>query len=285
MTKPVVLIVEDDGRLAIHLEGMLNRLGYEVAGLIASGEEAVAFVMERKVDLVLMDIEPAGSMNGVIAAPCGYLIKPVLERELTATIGMALHRHSHDCNLRANQLALKKSEARYRHIFDSSPLGIFRTTMDGRALAVNAEMARIVGCADPEEALSDFTVLASQLYVDPQRRQEFINLLRQTKAVNHFEYEGKRKDGRRIWISMNARLTSDDPVDGNAGEEMIDGFAIDITERKLAEQEVLLDEARLESLLRIHQHPAGGRGPGTARFCPAIDPRAHRQRGRLYLSI
>jgi CheY-like chemotaxis protein len=75
MTKPVVLIVEDDGRLAIHLEGMLNRLGYEVAGLIASGEEAVAFVMERKVDLVLMDIEPAGSMNGVIAAPCGYLIK------------------------------------------------------------------------------------------------------------------------------------------------------------------------------------------------------------------
>jgi len=82
------------------------------------------------------------------------------------------------------------------------------TTVDGRALAVNAEMARIVGCADPEEALSDFTVLASQLYVDPQRRQEFINLLRQTKAVNHFEYEGKRKDGRRIWISMNARLTS-----------------------------------------------------------------------------
>ena len=77
MTKPVVLIVEDDGRLAIHLEGMLNRLGYEVAGLIASGEEAVAFVMERKVDLVLIDIELAGSMNGVIAAEKMYLATDV----------------------------------------------------------------------------------------------------------------------------------------------------------------------------------------------------------------
>ncbi len=185
-----------------------------------------------------MDIELAGPMNGItaaekihavgdvpvifltgfsqdpllrqakIAAPYGYLIKPVPERELAATVEIALHRHSLDRQLRENQLALEKSEARYRDLFENSPLGIFRTSLDGRALAVNQEMARIVGCATPEEAIASFSDLARTLYVDPSRRREFIaTLRRQEVLVNHFEYEGRKRNGERIWISMNARIS------------------------------------------------------------------------------
>ena len=281
MYKPRLLVVEDDGILAIHLEDTLSRLGYEVAGLLATGEEAVGFVAAAPVDLVLMDIELAGPMNGItaaekihdlgdtpvifltgfsqdpllrqakIAAPYGYLIKPVPERELAATVEIALHRHSLDRQLRENQLALEKSEARYRDLFENSPLGIFRTSQDGRALAVNQEMARIVGCATPEEAIANFSDLARTLYVDPARRREFIATLREQGAVNHFEYEGRKKTGERIWISMNARLSLAEQGNGEASEQVIDGFAMDITERKLAEEALRASEEEHRALVRM----------------------------------
>ena len=138
-----------------------------------------------------------------------------------------------DRELKESKIALGKSEAKYRHLFENSPLGIFRTTLDGKRLAVNAEMANILGYNTPQEAIGDFTDLANQFYVDPNRRQEFITQLKENGVVNHFEYEGQNKKGRKVWISMNAKLTPSDELNGQNDEQVIDGFAIDITERKL----------------------------------------------------
>ncbi len=278
MFKATILIVEDNAMLAMHIEDMLTRQGFAVAGPLAAGEEVVGFLAEHPVDLILMDIELAGSMNGIvtaeavqqsfdipvvfltgfshdplleqakIAGPYGYLIKPVPERELAATIAMALHRHSLHRQLQESRLALARSEAKYRDLFESSPLGIFRTTLDGRALAVNSEMARMVGCTSPEEAIADFTRLADQLYVHPEQRQQFISLLKTEGAVQHFEYEAKKKNGETLWISMNAKLTSTDAANGHMGEMVIDGFALDITDRKKAEETLRDSERKFRSL-------------------------------------
>jgi len=266
MSKATILIVEDDAILAMNLQRMLALQGHIVAGPLASGEGALAFLEGTKVDLVLMDIELAGTMNGItaaeiisrtsdipivfltgfshdplleqakIAAPYGYLIKPVPERELAATIEMALHRHRLDRKLKESQAALAISEAKYRHLFENSPLGIFRTTLGGRVLAVNAEMVRILGCDSPEEVLRDYHDLAQQYYVDPNRREDFLNSLRANGLVQHFECETKKRNGASIWVSMNAKLTPVVATDGQDGEQaVIDGFAIDITERKRIE--------------------------------------------------
>ena len=265
MTTATLLIVEDDGILAANLMDIVNRLGYGVLGPVATGEEAIALLREHPADLVLMDIELAGEMNGIetaaiisgfvdipvvfltgfsheplleqakVTAPYGYLIKPVPERELAATLAMSLHRHALDRQLRKSQAALAESEAKYRLLFENSPLGIFRTTLDGRALLVNAEMARMVGCDSPEVAIRDFTNLSRQLYVEPGKREEFVNLLRTHGEVRNFEYQGRKKNGDRIWISMNARLSAYDKTEMHDGP-VIDGFVIDITERKNAEE-------------------------------------------------
>jgi len=127
MRKATILIVEDDAILALNLQMMLSTQGHTVIGTLTSGEEAVAFLVKNEVDLVLMDIELNGAINddtaaekifrtsdipvvfltgyshdllleqSKIAAPYGYLIKPVAERELAATIEVALHRHMLDC--------------------------------------------------------------------------------------------------------------------------------------------------------------------------------------------
>jgi PAS domain S-box-containing protein len=129
------------------------------------------------------------------------------------------------------QELLAASEARFRALFENAPVGIFTTTSDGRALTVNPEMARILGLESPEDAVARYADLAAELYVRPERRDAFINALREKGGVENFEYEARTADGRVIWLSMNARITEWLDDDGF----VIEGFTTDITERRRAE--------------------------------------------------
>ena len=68
MTGETILIVEDDGILATHLHYMLMELGYNVLAPVAAGEDAISVAAARRPDLVLVDIELTGEMNGITAA-------------------------------------------------------------------------------------------------------------------------------------------------------------------------------------------------------------------------
>ncbi|MFH0729988.1 MAG: response regulator [Pseudomonadota bacterium] len=150
MAGETILIVEDEGILAVHLQYVLTELGYHPVGPAASGEEAISAAVTLKPDLILMDINLTGAMNGIAAAghigaassvpiifltgddedslvqeakevaPYGYLVKPVSERELAATIEMALHRHTLDFRLKTSRQQLLESEERYRSLFDNN---------------------------------------------------------------------------------------------------------------------------------------------------------------------
>ncbi len=143
---------------------------------------------------------------------------------------------------RAAQQAIRQSEQRYRDLFNKTPIGIFRTTSDGRVLNVNPAMAHIVGCETPEEALENFQELSKKLYVHPERRQQFIEQLNQRGHVENFEYEAKKRDGSRVWLSMSARMSEKQPD----GTFIIDGFTSDITDRKKAEHELWALKDELE---------------------------------------
>jgi PAS domain S-box-containing protein len=128
---------------------------------------------------------------------------------------------------------LRQSEEKYRHLFENAPIGIFSTTAQGQALAANQAMARILGFSSPEETVRHYSNLGEQLYVDADRRDEFLALLQEKGYVRDFEYEARTADGRQIWLTMNAqvqRSVSD-------GSLVIEGFTTDVTKRKLAELE------------------------------------------------
>ena len=124
--------------------------------------------------------------------------------------------------------ALEESEARYRGLYAHAPIGIFRTNSKGQAVALNSTMARILGADSPEEALQYYHDLGAQLYVDSERRNQFLAEIREKGFVEEFDYEARTMDGRRIWLSMNARVAG--PEEG--GDFVIEGFTTDITERK-----------------------------------------------------
>jgi PAS domain S-box-containing protein len=127
--------------------------------------------------------------------------------------------------------ALRQSEEKYRSIFENTIEGIFQTTPEGRFITVNPALARIHGYASPEEMIAAVADIARQLYVEPQRRAEFIRLLQEKEVVSEFESQVYRKDGSIIWISENARAIRD-PNGRLVGYE---GTVIDVTERKRAQ--------------------------------------------------
>jgi len=111
-----ILIVEDDGIIAYSLQRVVTKLGYEVVGPVPSGEQAIQKASETNPDLILMDINLAGKLNGIEAAaqiqaqsaipvvyltgytedilfqdseigkPYAYLGKPIHERKLGDTL-------------------------------------------------------------------------------------------------------------------------------------------------------------------------------------------------------
>lgn len=137
MNPPKILIVEDEIIIARDIQAQLEGMGYAVAGRAVAGQEAVALADALRPDLVLMDIQLAGPMDGIVAAqairdqffipviflsafaadaiiarakltePYGYILKPFSERELHTVIEMALYKHQAESRLRENARQLR----------------------------------------------------------------------------------------------------------------------------------------------------------------------------------
>ncbi|MEG4169869.1 MULTISPECIES: response regulator [unclassified Microcoleus] len=129
------------------------------------------------------------------------------------------------------EAALRQSETKYRSIFENAVEGIFQTTSDGRYLSGNSALARIYGYESCTQMLAELTEINRQLYVDPNRRAEFMALLGARRQVSKFESQIYRRDGSTIWISENARSI----CDKNGSVLYYEGTVQDITDRKQAE--------------------------------------------------
>jgi len=141
--------------------------------------------------------------------------------------------------------ALRQAETKYRSIFENAIEGIFQTTPEGRYLTANPMLAKIYGYSSPAELMANISDLGQQLYVDPNRRTEFIRLLQQHDTVAGFESQVYRQDGKAIWIAEQARIVRND----NGKPLYYEGIVEDITERKHAEEERAKLIAILEATL------------------------------------
>ncbi|MEM9219699.1 MAG: adenylate/guanylate cyclase domain-containing protein [Cyanobacteria bacterium P01_F01_bin.150] len=143
--------------------------------------------------------------------------------------------------------ALQEAESKYRSIFNSVADGIFQTSPDGQYLSANPALAQIYGYNSPEDLISSLTSIHKQLYVDIQRRNEFVRLLDQHDEVMRFESQVYRKDGKQIWISENARAVRD-----KKGLLLhYEGTVKDITERKHALE--ALERAKNELASKVEE--------------------------------
>lgn len=217
MTGQRILVVEDEGIIAIHLQRMLSGMGYQVPETIETGEGAVHAIETLHPDLVLMDIKLQGTMDGIEAAqqirsrydlpvvyltayaedarlsqasktePYGYLIKPVQERELQATIAMALAKHQ-------LYLKLKDSEFSYRELYHNTPAMFHTTDPEGRIIQVSDFWLNTLGYRRDEvigQHLWKFVTADSRRHLDDALMPELFN----TGQVRDAECQFVCKDG------------------------------------------------------------------------------------------
>jgi PAS domain S-box-containing protein len=137
------------------------------------------------------------------------------------------------------EIALQASERRYRRFLERNAAGVIRNDLDGTILDCNDSMVRILGYDSQEELKSQRT---GNLYFDPDDRQMMLSLLRKEKVLTAYEFRFKRKDGTPVWFFANMTLAEED------GREVIEAAAVDITERKRAEEALRASESRYRLL-------------------------------------
>ena len=127
--------------------------------------------------------------------------------------------------------ALRLSEKRYRTLFERNLAGVYRSTLDGRILDCNESFARIFGYASREEVLQQ---TAWDMYLKREDREAAVAKLLERQNLTNYEICLRRKDGSTVWV-----LESENLIEGPDGRlSLIEGTAIDITERKRAEEQV-----------------------------------------------
>jgi len=129
---------------------------------------------------------------------------------------------------------IRESEARYRSIFENAVEGIFQTIPEGCFIGVNPAMACMHGYESPEEMIMSITNIGEQLYLNPEDRKRYQNILEEHEVIEDFETQVYRKDGTKMWTSTNARAVKD-----ATGKVLyFEGTVEDITSRKQAEAEL-----------------------------------------------
>ncbi len=136
----------------------------------------------------------------------------------------------------------EEAERQYREIFENALEGIYRIS-DGKILAANLALARMLGYASREELSESVSGEIQQIWLDQQERIKFLHLLDKYGAVRGFECRLKRKEGMPIWVSMSARIAR-----GPDGENLWhEGFVEDISARKQNEEDLREIERRLRT--------------------------------------
>jgi PAS domain S-box-containing protein len=141
------------------------------------------------------------------------------------------------------------SHKAYRGFFEHAIEGFFQTTPDGRYLRANPALARIYGYESPKALMKALTDISVQLYVDPNRREEFLRLMKGPGEVIGFESEVYRRDGSVIWISENARVVHDE----EGAPIFYEGTVQDISARKRAEIDLRTSQKFIERV--THSSP------------------------------
>jgi len=136
--------------------------------------------------------------------------------------------------------ALQRSEAKFRTIFENSQVGIFRTRLsDGLLLDANQRHANLFGFDSPEESIG--LEHATDYYVNPSDRQQFLELLKRDGEVRSYEAQMRKRDGTVFWVLFSSYL--------NAADGYIEGVIADISDRKQAEVALQTSEERLRLAL------------------------------------
>lgn len=258
MEKTKILIVEDEWITASDIKDSLEKLGYDIVKIVATGEEAVQFVKEYRPDLVLMDIVLHGKMDGIEAAgkiqsdfnvpvmyltaysdnetlkrakitdPFGYIIKPIRIREAYILIEMAINKSK-------TEKKLRESEAWFSTTLASIGDAVIATDTKGMITFINP-VGQLLTSWKQEDACGRYFRDIIKIINNVTRKDEdcpVMKVINSGSAISLKNHTLVNRDGKNTFIGDSAAPIVND-------EEKIIGVVFvfsDITEQKRAEED------------------------------------------------
>ena len=142
--------------------------------------------------------------------------------------------------------ALRKSEERWRAVFENSAIGVALTDQSGRFLATNSAFQKMLGYTEEEIGKLTFLELTHEDYRE-SNWQLVTELLEGKRRQFQIEKQYRRKDGSLIWVSNNVSL-----VPGTKSmPRFLMALSEDITERKQTEETLRRTQAELAQVTRV----------------------------------
>ena len=267
-----VLLVEDESIIAMHIQTILNELGYDVTGVFSNGEDAISSIETKKPDILLLDIRLRGKMDGIETAgyinrkydlpvvyitahsdhetierakatePCGYILKPVNENRIYTEIELAYNKHTY-------MKKLRESNERYQVLFNSSNdsvsmIGLEQDGKPGRFIEVND-----VTCGTLMYSREE---LLSKNYLDiipPEEHENVIAMFSKLAEKRRVLYDTTHlaRDLTPVPCEVNTHLFTLD------GQPIVIANARDLTDRRRTEAALRESEERYRLLFeRMH---------------------------------
>jgi PAS domain S-box-containing protein len=257
-----ILIVDDQIPALKGVSRILTSAGYDTFEA-NSGEDCLKLAAEHKPDLILLDVvlpdidgkevcrriksnpETADSYvvlfssiqvesdrqaEGLEQGADGYIARPIPNRELLARVKSILR-------LKRAENRLSESEEKYRNIFNSAGVGMFRSRLDGsEILDVNDKFLQILN-QTREDVIGKPSVI---VWADPHEREKMVRSLNTDGKVTDAEIRVLTGEGEERTCLNSAKLYPDKGI--------IEGYVVDITERKRTEENILASEQRLGAI-------------------------------------
>jgi PAS domain S-box-containing protein len=223
--------------------------GYEVCSRLKASAET----REIPIIFIAAHDRQVNETKGLNLGAVDFIIKPfrlpVVKARLTAALRLkeamdnriVLTRKLEDLNknletrVREKTIVLQQahdelmaSERRYRTIYEAAIEGIFEVTPQGRLLSASPSLAKILGYESPLELITSIENVTEQLYVQPEDRVRFRNLLEQNGEILNFETRFRRKQGDTIRVMICAKVVRNQ----SRSQRYYQGFLIDITDLK-----------------------------------------------------
>lgn len=260
-----ILIVEDDTLVVKFLKKVLEQHGYAIAATASNAEDVFCYLTINEVDLILMDIQISGDLDGVETAKkiqkikdipiiyltsssdaetierasqsgaYGYLPKPIDRHSLFSTIDLAIYKHS-------MERLLKQKNAQLDMILKSTQDIVWSADLESNTMPyINPVAAQIYD--QPTEPLEkDLNFWRNIVHPDDHEKIRHVFLDAQNTQI---EYRIVRPNGEIRWLSDHISFR----YNGLGKLVGVDGIARDITEQKKIQDELLLHNKALDTTL------------------------------------
>lgn len=270
------MIVEDDINISREIKFILSLLHYDVLNCFTNGECALNALETSTPDIILMDIELGGDLDGIETAilikelhdvpvifttshaegetierakkaqPYGYIVKPVRESDIQATLEVAFYKFK-------MEKLIKDKDELLQTVIETSPDLIFVKDSSGKYILANKAMANVYGTT-PDMILNKTDLELAELGImNKNKVQAFIEMdkkvIETQQAVFIPEEEIIFPDGRQVWIQ-----TRKVPLTLYGKPSYVLGIVENITELKNAEDDLSTHREHLRLINKILRH-------------------------------